>query len=400
MSRFENPERGNHQESERVFTREEVKKILQTEYIRLIAIGGMAVATFFSGRHLGSKAFPEKKAAAETTLTDENYKSENDRLFESTYSKEDVEEYTRIRAALYNYIGARGLVDIESADADAIRKKAEGSKTAPEISGFEKTKANIPILKKVWKEGEFYPVGWVNGDINVIEYKDEVLTLRNHSYGDKLKDEPAAATMGEKRMTFYKVEEKKEPQSGVRPLKLSDLDMSEGMDVIFGHEIGHANAWDTDKDLTLLQRIQLLEQVLMRVRGMSPMKDEYVDKIEHKDKKLELYNKCTEYWAQICQQYFCSPEHLKFMQPDDYKLVDKYVKLSDSRFDAKMAASRKFSLFHPGTIKGRFVSMEGFDTYTYENYNDPNEYMPVRKAIPIQRKKIVLPNTKGNSQKK
>jgi hypothetical protein len=49
--------------------------------------------------------------------------------------------------------------------------------------------------------------------------------------------------------------------------------------------------------------------------------------------KFGLFMAASEYWAQICSEYFTNPEGFLKNHPNDFKLVDTYVKKNDPSFD-------------------------------------------------------------------
>jgi hypothetical protein len=98
------------------------------------------------------------------------------------------------------------------------------------------------------------------------------------------------------------------------------------------HEVGHANSWETDNELSLEERVDLLLDVVNRVQSKDRFYSAYVEAIHNKDTRQKLYDKTTEYWAEIYSAYLTNPESLNYK---DFNLVDKIVKKSDPNFKPK-----------------------------------------------------------------
>lgn len=118
---------------------------------------------------------------------------------------------------------------------------------------------------------------------------------------------------------------------------MSEMDIREFMETI-AHEVGHANDWNTDNALSIEERADLLLAVANRVRSKDRFISGYPESIENNDKKLELYNKCTEYWAEIYATYILFPTRLNYA---DFKIVDSFVKKSDPAFEPHIFSDQR-----------------------------------------------------------
>ncbi len=104
------------------------------------------------------------------------------------------------------------------------------------------------------------------------------------------------------------------------------------------HELGHANDWDSDQEMTEEERINLLLAVGERLDDSDRYQSWYVESIQNKDKKYELYKKAKEYWAEICRQYFYIPHDLNIK---DFRLVEGVIKKADPQFDVSSANNER-----------------------------------------------------------
>ncbi len=349
----------NGKNPERVFSLQEMRRVLKNRYLQSAAAGALYATVLSSAFH--HKQLKDQRPDISLRFEyDGREKSPTRKLFEVTYSTEQMAEYDHVKKALEVYLGEGPLLALEHADEEAILIRKKQKPTPPVIIGFEKAGADAHLLKKAWTEGIYYPKGWIDGEVDAIEYVDVVEPMPA-SYGDNFKDSSAAAEAGLKKITFFAskkdaTEAHNTASQNTAVLAPTETQKDQGIDFNFGHEIGHINSWDQDGNMTLLQRAQLLEQMVYRVRGVLPRPDEYVDHISSPNKQLELYIKCAEYWAQICCVYFNEPMLLRMEHPDDYQIVDNTVRLTDPEFNPQKAADDRYNLLHPGAHRGYFSS--------------------------------------------
>jgi len=97
------------------------------------------------------------------------------------------------------------------------------------------------------------------------------------------------------------------------------------------HEIAHANDWVRSKNLSVLERANMLLEVTARLESGDRYLSTYVESINNEDKSLEKYLKAAEYWAEISSIYFTQPSTLNVA---DFELVGRYV-TSSSQNDPK-----------------------------------------------------------------
>lgn len=97
---------------------------------------------------------------------------------------------------------------------------------------------------------------------------------------------------------------------------------------ILYHEIGHANDWSSDNQMTRKQRLTLLLAVYNRTQAKDRYKSAYVESIHNKDPKVETAMRATEYWAEICRAYIMGED----LDVEDYALVDGVVSVADPTY--------------------------------------------------------------------
>ena len=103
--------------------------------------------------------------------------------------------------------------------------------------------------------------------------------------------------------------------------------------VIF-HEVGHCNDWIRDSEMGLIERLRMLKLITERVNSEDRFTSDYVEAIDSPGGKKETqYIKATEYWAEICEEYFAAPEAFKIENPVDFKIVDDFIKKQSPGFD-------------------------------------------------------------------
>lgn len=225
---------------------------------------------------------------------------------ESALSPEEKEEFDRLNKVIVSYLGEDAIGDIRVADKKAYFDRKEGNKEhKTEILGFERIGID-PKVSGVLFGGDLFPKDWVRGEVNKIELVDEELKGARASYSDRLDS-----------ITFYK-------KSNGFPKDSTPHQKADYIKSILGHEIGHANAWDTDTELDMNGRVKLLASVL------TLFDSKYVlDEISKEDLKMHV----NEYWSELCMQYFNNPTDFKEKEPVEFDLIHNYVLSQDPNFD-------------------------------------------------------------------
>lgn len=199
------------------------------------------------------------------------------------------------------------------------------------VENFEEAEISSDFVKQLC---ETYPRGWVDTEVDSVMYVD---TLRevHESYGDALNQADAAATATLKKGGATKVDFYKGPT----------MDNLWDINSVLAHELGHANGWWSDNSLSPEMKRQIFMDVTQRYfEGENVYFSPYVEAIENEDPNVESRIKVTEYWAEICEEYFCFPERMQENSPEDYKIVDKYVQLQDPGYDVVESAQKRMTM--------------------------------------------------------
>lgn len=196
------------------------------------------------------------------------------------------------------------------------------------IRGFEKAGLSNKDLKNLWSE-KYYPRGWLDEEINGVEYKDEK--------GKGIKDYGLekgrtagiheSAKSGKSKITFFK--------SFTPKTKGEFKNFTDTLDWHFSHEASHANDWSNEAELDFKQRVEFLYEISQSCFREGAFRDSlgYIQSIKNPDSRKERYFKVEEYWAISCDHYFTMPDTFKELYPQEFELVDKYVKKEDPTFN-------------------------------------------------------------------
>ncbi len=177
---------------------------------------------------------------------------------------------------------------------------------------------------------ETYPKNWFKGEVNSIYFTEESYSSTN--YGD----------------TFQ--------SSGYFEIESQDIVFLEferiykknfySFFITLSHEAGHANDWRNNNSLNPKERLNLLMNIGERLTEDDRLISDYVEEtIQNENPQDKLYNKATEYWAEICGEYFTNgPDNLS---EKDVNLIENVIKIKDPDFNiAKSINDRAFIIKH------------------------------------------------------
>ena len=175
---------------------------------------------------------------------------------------------------------------------------------------------------------ETYTKGWVNNEVEIIQQKEqkggtEALRSRGIEDGSALA-ECISWEQSKARITFFS------------PAKKHSLQYLTSNTL--AHELAHANSWSADNEMTPEEKADLLLAVAERIFSEDRFKSSYVESISNPDKQQENYLKATEYWAEICGQYFSDPSKLNVK---DFSITESFIRKTDQKFDVKKANSER-----------------------------------------------------------
>lgn len=257
---------------------------------------------------------------------------------------EDKTNYEETKKEIIKKIGEKGIRMIELGNKEAFFNRKEKAEK-PVIKNFEHIGLDSSVLEKIWKDGNTYPKRWIDGEVKSIEYCEKKLYIEN--YGPEFEGKETHAVMGrysEKILVNINKEEMKH---------FEKRDLIDGLDFRVSHELGHSNDWKTDNELSLVERAQLLKEILSRMESKRPFKSimsefigekSYHQKIQKANTEEENMLRAKEYWAEICEEYFNLPDRLQKEYSEDFAIVDKYVKKNDPNFDPFLAKEKRSSI--------------------------------------------------------
>jgi len=232
-------------------------------------------------------------------------------------------------------------------------KKAEKSESVESTSGYVYAKESPPkiegaddigltekessLLKRAWSE-DYYPKGTVNGKVKQILLKKNFLKL-GKEYGNKAGAKAFGTADSFKNIVLIKdikdIRDEKERRFALL-----------GLDWVFSHELGHQNSWMFNRSLSGKERIEFLSDVLKNFKKAEKSESVesmsgYVYAVENSDKEIETYVKVTEWWAELCQNYFSYPQYFKEYFPQESALVEKWLKINPADYDAQAKKDEK-----------------------------------------------------------
>lgn len=220
------------------------------------------------------------------------------------------------------------------------------------IENFEKIEMPPKLLKKIWTET--YPKNWVDTEVDSIIFEDYDTKGRAAATATRKLEGPTT-------IVFYK-------DAGKMLGQLNE---------IFSHESGHANDWKSDNTLSIEERKKLLIEITKRYfTGKNIYHSDYVESIKNEDTHSENYRKVTEYWAEICEEYFDNPQWLKENHPEDYKIVDQYVKKQDRKFNPTDAKLKRESIILSYDKNKFFEEQNQFFSGQIELYDHLPQFPP------------------------
>ncbi|MDE2018823.1 MAG: hypothetical protein KGJ13_00565 [Patescibacteria group bacterium] len=175
------------------------------------------------------------------------------------------------------------------------------------VSGFEKMEGGLSN-KEVDGIIRALPAA-LNADIPMVEYRNEHKTL-DSKYGKNLQEKSEIAAQYDRIRNKITVLAGMENESASTVVK----------DII--HEVAHSKDWESNRLLTKKERIDLLRDVVGRVKSADRYQSSYVESIENGDRREELYLKASEYFAEINAEYFT---HNTLLPEGDRRIVERVI---------------------------------------------------------------------------
>ncbi|MFA5841032.1 MAG: hypothetical protein WC847_02045 [Candidatus Paceibacterota bacterium] len=258
---------------------------------------------------------------------------EYNRHITSSFNPEQLKQKETNETEIKKIFGYGAVSQINEGDQNAYFQNKEEKKD-PELKGFEGKNFSVEPKYLFTEKYGAYPKGWISGQIKQIKFISSIKeTSRGHS------------KLGGFQGGNVYLYTNPELSGGTIPVDNTTI----------AHEFAHANDWDSDINLNILERqTQLLE---VHKRLMAPdafgKDDINSDYLPHLNGTRDgLLRAAHEYWAEICAEYFTNPESFLKDHPNDFKLVDSFVKKKDPAFDI---FSKNRGAFDPHTGQVRDI---------------------------------------------
>lgn len=241
----------------------------------------------------------------------------------SSLTETEKEKMQVFESQIREFFGDDALHEIENGDRAAFFERKENERKSPEISGFME-RGWVNMHTYVFTEGfKVYPKGWVNGEVGSVQYVDTVEDLADSER--RIMGEFGHGRFSSKPvMHLYR----NSPQA-------NDDSVCPVQSFVVMHEFGHANDWECDMDLSIVERQDLLLRVHERVISDDTYhreNDQYHETFMDGSQE-GLYRAVKEYWADICAEYFSNPAQFQEEHPKDFDLVNEQATKNDPTFN-------------------------------------------------------------------
>jgi hypothetical protein len=215
--------------------------------------------------------------------------------------------------------------------------------------------SNVDTLKKEHLEkiiAETYPKGWFTEEVRHILITADTTGSSMAHYGMKGSEGGHFSQKGGEIVLRAQIM-KDDPQYTLS---------------LIAHESAHANDWNSNENMSTVERLDLLLQVGQRLNDSDRFISSYVQKINSPNKAFEKYYKATEYWAEICEEYFMYGK--KNLSPKDIRLVERIIKKKDQQFDADRAIAKRIQILQEEVYKKPRGSFSPEEQLIYKKTSD------------------------------
>jgi hypothetical protein len=229
------------------------------------------------------------------------------------------------------------LSEILSADSRSFGF-SEQNKKPLSVGGFEQLQVTNEEMSRIWNP-QYYPVGTM-ANIDSVYFVNRFNRSGTFWYFNSLSFMAAATSDQVEHCVRYFL-------SFAMLRSKSREQMLRSMDQGFGEEIGHMNDWVGSRNLLLGQRIAMLVDVA-RVYQSHTFHDprRFIESIKNPSKPYQNFLQLVEFWGGINYFYFSDSENLKNKFPQEFDLVERWMKRQDPSFDPGLALRRRWYEIH------------------------------------------------------
>ncbi len=249
---------------------------------RLIAITQLVVGSII-GSVIGTELGNEIGARIEEEITETQVEAEVE-----TLSERELELYNSIWREVGS--GADRMLLLESIKDPDERKRLEGIELR--IENFSEMFAELGVQDvEMGKVLGTFPMEFLS-NMNSISFENIHKEINTEKYGKAYANKEAAgeANSSDRSVKIF-----------AGALKNEKIWITNDL---IAHELAHLNDWDTNKLLTLEERLELFNKILERLNSEDRYQSSYVESITNDNKQYEKYSKAQEYYAEIMEAYF------------------------------------------------------------------------------------------------
>lgn len=242
-------------------------------------------------------------------------------------SETDNQSFASFKNHLVQRVGLKPIADLFVYEEEAKRPHQEKPKEIV-VSGFEQSGivSNNDVVKMM---DVSFPTSWLHRSVTSVLFQPAaVLKEKGQQYAYYDGQSGIVIQAMDTAPTFTEKESQRYATIGMLRETLA-------------HEICHANDWRTKNPRTFLERVTLLKEIVDRVESKDPYEERKVEGITHHllDGYADAASKnksYREYFADICSKYILDPSGLNQTNPQDYRIVDEWVKKDDASFGEKL----------------------------------------------------------------
>lgn len=262
-----------------------------------------------------------------------------------TESLDERKRWEDARKEIIETLGEEFAERIEKVDRLAYFRELQNPEAnLATVSGFAELGISNEVLSKLWVERNgFYPGEWIE-NIRKIEFSNDGLGVAD--YGKKFE-------------SFTTVAQSEADDTSAKGNIKFNGNLFQGedawksvvtMDYLFGHELAHSNDWENNRNLSRVERAELLLSVIKRMGAENHFRsmlenligaNSYHSLIELDNDKKQTYIRATEHFAKMAEGYFATADYMRESFPEDFKIIDNLVNRGEEKFVPEIAEAKR-----------------------------------------------------------